>query len=1060
MIVLLFFSLFAHLPSNANQPVLATETETANSFLFDFGSGSSPVAEGYTQVTNATKYNSERGYGISKDEIAYRDRGNPDDMRRDFIIDGDFSFLVDVPNGEYYVNIIAGDDIAFNRTGIAIEGEDKGSISSGAGNYAEYTEVVAVNDGQLTIDLSENGRINGIEIAAMLKSPELYLENIETTPESSVTFSWDTVDGADRYYIYKKQRNSDDFVKMDSTETTKFTDEDVELGLSYSYAVSAVNSVGIESNKSPSLDVTVADESIQSPDVPSNLGLKSVTEDEVSLEWEATDNTVSYYIYRSSNKDGAFQKIATSENPNYTDDSIVTSKHFYYKVFSVNEGGLSEAPAPIKTPITVEKLRYMEKLDRGLVAVKTEEGIYVGWRMLGTDPDSISFDVIRDGEKINERPITSSTNFFDQDGKADSTYQVRVLSGDEPKLTEAVEVWNEKYLDIPLQKPEGGTINGEEFTYRANDASVADLDGDGQYEIVLQWDPSNSQDNSRPGFTGNTYIDAYELDGTHLWRIDLGVNIRSGAHYTQFLVYDFDGNGKAEVAFKTADGTIDGKGNVIGNADADYRNSSGYVLDGPEYLTIFNGETGEAIDTVNYEPPRGNVNDWGDGYGNRVDRFLAGVAYLDGENPSLVMARGYYTRTVLVAYDFQGGELVKRWKFDSDEPGNKSFAGQGFHSLSINDVDNDGKDEIVYGNAVMDDDGTAMYTTGLGHGDAMHVSDFDPNRPGMEVFTVQESSNAKFGISLRDAETGKNIWGVYTGQDTGRGLIADIDPRYPGAEAWAIDGAWNSQNGGIYTTTGEKISSSIPPANFAIWWDGDLLREALDHDWNQDKGVGVGTIGKWDYENNEMVNLLTAEGTYSNNYTKGNPSLQADILGDWREEVIWRTEDSSALRIYTTTEVTDHRIYTLMHDPEYRLGIAWQNIGYNQPPHTSYFLGHDMENAPIPTVYTGKMNTADVELTPHTLNLKSKGGKNSLQAKITLTSLAEVDTSNIRIKVNGQTIFATDANQQGKVLTAKFDRQQVNEAFKGINGDIEVEVIGYLKDGNAFLGRDSIRVIH
>ena len=413
----------------------------------------------------------------------------------------------------------------------------------------------------------------------------------------------------------------------------------------------------------------------------------------------------------------------------------------------------------------------MEDLDRGLLAVKVNNGVFVSWRLLGTEDLSIG-----------------CTNYLDTGGSSNSTYYVRaVVNGSEQPQSPSVNVWNKNYLSIPLQKPAGGTTpDGVSYTYDANDASAADLDGDGQYEIILKWDPSNAKDNANDGYTGNVYIDAYKLDGSRMWRIDLGRNIRAGAHYTQFMVYDLDGDGKAELACKTADGTKDGVGNVIGNANADYRNSAGRILSGPEYLTIFDGNTGATLTTTNYDPPRGNVSDWGDNYGNRCDRFLACIAYLDGERPSLVMARGYYTRTVLVAYNWRNGQLTKLWTFDSNK-GYSSYAGQGNHNLSVADVDNDGKDEIIYGACAIDHNGAGLYTTGLGHGDAMHVSDFLPNRPGLEVWAVHESSAgySVAGGELRDAGTGQLIFGIPTSGDTGRGLAADIDPRYSGAEFWA-----------------------------------------------------------------------------------------------------------------------------------------------------------------------------------------------------------------------------------------------------------------------------------
>ncbi len=581
--------------------------------------------------------------------------------------------------------------------------------------------------------------------------------------------------------------------------------------------------------------------------------------------------------------------------------------------------------------------RQMEKLDRGLVAVKTGTGVFVSWRLLGTEASSTSFNLYRNGTKLNSSPITSSTNYQDTGGTASSTYYVRaVVGGVEQTASPTVSVWGTNYLTVPLQKPAGGTTpDGVAYTYSANDATAADLDGDGQYEIILKWDPSNSKDNSQDGYTGEVFVDAYKLNGTRLWRIGMGKNIRAGAHYTQIMAYDMDGDGKAEVAMKTADGTTDGTGVVIGSATADYRNSAGRILSGPEYLTIFQGTNGKALVTANYDPPRGTVSDWGDNYGNRVDRFLACIAYLDGQKPSLVMARGYYTRSVLVAYNWRGGQLTKLWTFDSNASGNSAYAGQGNHNLSVADVDGDGKDEIIYGAMAVDDNGGRLYSTGLGHGDAMHLGDLDPNRPGLEVFQVHESTSAAYGLEYRDAKTGQTIWGVYAGKDVGRGMSADIDPRYPGEEVWA--------NGGLYTSTGTKIGTTLPSStNFGIWWDGDLQRELLDDI----------RIDKWNYSSSTTTNLLTATGTASNNSTKATPTLQADLLGDWREEVVWRTTDSTALRIYTTTDVTSTRLYTLMHDPVYRLGIAWQNVGYNQPPHTSYFLGNGMSTPAQPNMYT------------------------------------------------------------------------------------------------------------
>jgi rhamnogalacturonan endolyase len=607
-----------------------------------------------------------------------------------------------------------------------------------------------------------------------------------------------------------------------------------------------------------------------------------------------------------------------------------------------------------------ELKRQVENLDRAPVAVLTDQGVTLGWRMLGLDQDSVGFHVIRDGVQLTEEPIRNTTTYVDASGTAASTYVIKTVGNGngQDKFSAEFTPLAQDYLPIKLDKPaDGVSKDGKPYTYSANDSSVADLDGDGSYEIIQLWNPSNAQDNSRPGFTGNVYVDAYKMDGTRLWRIDLGHNIRAGAHYTQLLAYDFDGDGKAEVSMKTADGTTDGAGTVIGDAAADYRNSAGYVLSGPEFLTVFNGATGTIMDTAAYDPPRGNVSAWGDGYGNRVDRFLAGVAYLDGEKPSMMFSRGYYTRTVLVTYDLVDGKLVKRWTFDSDIAG-AEYKGQGNHNLSVADVDQDGKDEFVFGSMTIDDDGSVLYNTKLGHGDAMHTSDFDPSRPGLEVFAVHESmsQSGNRGATFRDAATGEVLWSIPAIRDTGRGAAGDIDPRYAGAEGWAVggDASWNSPRGQLMSAKGELIAEKIPAANFLAWWDGDLLREIVDHEFDAAAGVGVPTISKWNWETESSDRLLTVTGARTNNHTKGNPSLQADLLGDWREELAFPSSDSTELRIYTSTSPTEVRLRTLMHDTVYRTAVARENVAYNQPPHPSFFIGEGMETPAAPSVvYAG-----------------------------------------------------------------------------------------------------------
>lgn len=585
--------------------------------------------------------------------------------------------------------------------------------------------------------------------------------------------------------------------------------------------------------------------------------------------------------------------------------------------------------------------RQMEALDRGLVATKVNNGVYLSWRLLGTDNSNVGFYIYKNGKRLNNTPLTTSTNYVDSSGSTNDTYYVTtVINGVEKTKSKETKVLSQNYLDVRINKPSSMKMpDGTTCTYSANDASVGDVDGDGQYEIILKWDPSNSKDNSQKGYTGNVYLDAYEMDGTQLWRIDLGKNIRAGAHYTQFMVYDLDGDGKAEVACKTSDGTVDGTGKVIGNANADYRNSSGYILTGNEYLTVFNGQTGSAITTIDYTPARGTVSSWGDKYGNRVDRFLACIAYLDGKTPSLVMCRGYYTRAVLVAYKFDGSSLKRQWTFDSNSSGNSAAAGQGNHNLSVADVDGDGCDEIIYGSATIDHNGKLLYSTGLGHGDAMHVSDLDPTRPGFEVFQVHEDKKC---TEMHDAATGKILWKVGASADVGRGVIGNFGSDYFPYIA--------RSSTGCYDKNGTSISAKVTSANFATWWDGDLYREQLD-----------GTrIDKYNSTTHKTDTYVTFNDVTSCNSTKATPSLQADLFGDWREEVMLPLKDSSALRIFMTTDVTNYRFYTFMHDPVYRLGIAWQNVAYNQPPHTSFYIGPNYTNQPAASLYTPGNYTEDL----------------------------------------------------------------------------------------------------
>lgn len=655
---------------------------------------------------------------------------------------------------------------------------------------------------------------------------------------------------------------------------------------------------------------------------------------------------------------------------------------------------------------------YMEHLDRGVVALPAQgKGIFVSWRMLGTDSKDVCFDVERDGKVIASH--IKATNYTDQDGMAAHTYQI-VTYQEMPKadgiapreVSQKVKPWADLYQSMPISRPKGGTTpDGRSYTYTPNDCSVGDVDGDGEYEIILKWDPSNSHDNSHNGYTGDVIFDCYKLSGKKLWRINLGKNIRAGAHYTQFLVYDFDGDGKAEMICKTSVGSKDGKGKFVNEAatdedirsldnKADYRNGAGRVQTGPELLTVFNGKTGQAIHTIWYNPNRAfgvgrqvaegeSLKDgfpayssvWGDkgNYGNRGERYLAGVAFLDGKDhlPSAVMCRGYYTRSYLWAVDFDGKQLKTKWLHASTTPGT-AYA-QGAHSLAVGDVDGDGCDEITYGSAAINNDGTLLYSTDLGHGDAQHLGDLDPDRPGLEYFMVHEEY--PYGSDLRDAKTGEILYRTLDRDDTGRGLAADIDANHRGYEMWSSDkpevrdckgnviieakdawkkrpangekrkrkpqmpqqGDWNSNE-----KTTFRAVSPMPAMNFRIYWDGDLQDELLANGraphfppyiqkWNGKEAVALPlSNGKQLFEMGHSVSC---------NWTKATPNLQADLFGDWREEVIyWDESDASHLNIFTTNIPTDYRVPTLMHDHIYRMGVAWQNVGYNQPPHLGYYL--------------------------------------------------------------------------------------------------------------------------
>ena len=639
-----------------------------------------------------------------------------------------------------------------------------------------------------------------------------------------------------------------------------------------------------------------------------------------------------------------------------------------------------------------------ERLNRGVVAFRTTaDSVCIQWRYLPGDPQDVSFDVLRDGKVIGRCGPTAPTFLMDSNPCTTATvYEVRPSAVSLQPLV-LPSSWTVPanapigYLDIPISAPitvpEGSP---EGVFYNANDATMADLDGDGQMEIVLKWDPSNSKDNSHSGITAPTILEALRLDGTSMWRVNLGPNIRSGAHYTPFIVADLDGDGCAELLVRTSDGTIDGTGAILGDANANHVRQpdttpyqannnpgeqfrgpgwpnnmdrkaarGGFIYKGPEWVTCFEGKSGRAISTIDYIPERGELRSWGDNYANRSDRFLAACGYLDGEHLSAIFCRGYYTRTGITAYDFDGKELTVRWAFDTNAPEWRSYAGQGNHNLRVGDVDGDGCDEITYGSMALDHDGTGLYNTGFGHGDAMHLTAFFPPTTSaagglpadaLQVWDCHE--NKRDGSDFRDARTGKVLFQILSNKDVGRCMAADIDPNNPGLEMWS------SASGGICDVRGEVIDSTARiPINFGIWWDGDLLREFLDHETvskykpNPSRQGGAGseetlTGTPYDFSGSKScITLAKMDDCTFNNGTKSNPALCADVLGDWREEVLTRTKDNRHLRLYITPIPTKYRFHTFLAEPVYRHSLVMQNVGYNQPTNVGFYFGAELEGS-------------------------------------------------------------------------------------------------------------------
>lgn len=707
--------------------------------------------------------------------------------------------------------------------------------------------------------------------------------------------------------------------------------------------------------------------------------------------------------------------------------------------------------------------RQAEKLDRGVVAIKTADmdSVFISWRLNGYEPNNAKFNIYRDDNLITDEPV-ELTNFEDADGDLNSKYSVGlVVDGEETERSEPVEVLENQYLEIKLAPhPPVTTLDivtdgsaetiDRPATYGANDVHVADLDGDGRYDFLVKLVPSNQND-PMGNYADKTYLDAYTQDGEHLYRIDMGANLRSQRHGIQPLVYDFDGDGRAEIVVMTADGTVSLKPNLNGNGtygtfggfdaqpdiygtlDSNYdvisvigdprevgksvqygkwvQNKSEYYLnqEGPLYLTVFDGLTGEEIQTIPYDPqtsrkgyeiavngydegpitvdgftfdgyalPEGampvntasekGAREWGS-YPNHPWRNNSAVAYLDGKTPGMVFQRGIYMgRVALAAYTLErtsdgGKRLVQEWRADtydsSSEGGQSRFGGidaQGNHNVSVGDLDGSGKDSYIIGASAIKYDGTLLWTTGRGHGDAQHLGKYDPTRKGLQFMSVHERST--YGFSFLDASTGYDVAKRQAGEaDTGRGIVGiwgDFDganaiiSASDGMSGYAYTGGKGTANAltklesihNLPSIADEETGERTTHANFRIYWDGDLWDEILDgYDEtgtkDRDKEYGV---YEYSEETGKVELLFNTDGAKTIDFTKMPPCAIADIFGDWREEFIARTADDTAIRIYTTVIPTDYRYYTFMHDALYRVSVARQWSGYNQPPHIGFYL--------------------------------------------------------------------------------------------------------------------------
>ena len=616
--------------------------------------------------------------------------------------------------------------------------------------------------------------------------------------------------------------------------------------------------------------------------------------------------------------------------------------------------------------ISASAQRRTDNLDRGLVAMKATSGVYLSWRINGEEYYDVTYNVYRDGVKITDTPLTVS-NYTDKTGTTANEYTVAaVVRGNEQAPCKPVKAWSSSYKEIKL------THEGIKSTLVPNDACCADVDGDGELEILMKFDNLSEMEQSYPkygptidGVATKEYsiFECLKQDGTRLWWVNCGPNMGDFQNNEQNIVgYDWDGDGRAEVVMRAASGTVihkaDGTTFTVGNKNTNVRGATGggtnwFVITTEEYLVYMDGQTGEVYQCIAYPLPllesgESDVNKaWGDGYGHRASKHFFGAPYLDGRKPSIFLARGIYTRHKMIAYDVDPTThtLKVRWTWYNNSNG--PWKGQGYHNYAIADVDWDGRDEIVFGSMVIDDNGKGLSTTGLGHGDASHTGDLNPYIHGQEIYACMEDNP---GNNYRDATTSKIYHRFIAGNDDGRAMAGNFTNSYPGSLGCS------AREGAISLITNDAVSglnATGVNTNFRIYWDGDLCEETFNYLSGKNTEGCIAKYGSW-------TPIYTCAGSMTNNDTKGTPCYQGDIFGDWREEIIMRTADNN-IRIYSTPTSTKYRNYTLWHDHQYRNAMVWQMCGYNQPPHTSYFLG-EMEGitmAPPPLTMTGREEVAN-----------------------------------------------------------------------------------------------------